>query len=449
MSKYRRIIGFLILVFAVQLFGQSDALQIHGFISQGFMVSDENNFLGKTEDGTFEFNEFGINFSTELSNEFHVGLQLFARDLGYLGNDEVTVDWAYGDYRWKNWLGIRAGKIKMPLGLYNEYRDLDLARTSIFMPQGVYNETWRSTFNAIKGLGIYGSINTGVLGTFNYQGQVGALSVSTKDGLNKYIEEQLFAKFETYHLSTTYIGHLNWETPLPGLKLAGSTFMMDGLDAEGYTEDTEFWRNQSIGVATMLSDQLSLPMPTSYEEAQQIFALSGMDLNLVNRYVVQSIDNIKGYWISGEFTWNRIHLAGETFMLNTEITTVSPGYGAAIDPNRETLRATSDAELGGFYGQVGYQVTDAFAASIYYSEYYPDKKDKDGDWWEGLGLAASNAWIKDTAVSLRYDLNNHWTVKAEGHFMDGTAVMYWHDQDDPANAKQNWMLFAGKLTYNF
>ena len=447
--KYGRIAIFLILISTVQLFGQSDALQIHGFISQGYMMSDKNNFFGQTEDGTFEFNEFGINFSTELTDGLRVGMQLFARDLGFLGNDEIAIDWAYGDYKWKNWLGIRAGKIKMPLGLYNEYRDLDLARTSIFMPQGVYNETWRSTFNAIKGIGLYGAINTGVLGTFNYQGQVGALNVSTKDGLNKYIEEQLFAKLNNYNLSTTYVGHLNWETPLPGLKIAGSMFLMDGLDAEGYTEDTGFWQARSVEVASMLAGQLSLPMPTSYEEAKQIFAITGMDLDLVSRNVVQSIDAIKAYWISGEFTWNNLNIAGETFILNTEISTVSPGYGAAIDPSMETLRPTFKNELGGFYGSVGYQLTDQFAASMYYSEYYPDKSDKTGEWFENIGLTSSNAWIKDTAVSLRYDLNNNWTVKAEGHLVDGTAVMYWHDQDDPSKTKQNWMLFAGKLTYNF
>ena len=150
--KYGRITIVLILFLAVRIFAQSDAVQVHGFISQGYMQSTENDFLGHTHEGTFEFNEFGINFSTELTDELRVGMQFFARDLGLLGNGELLVDWAYGDYKWKNWLGIRAGKIKMPLGLYNEYRDLDLARTNIFMPQGVYNETWRSTFNAIKGI---------------------------------------------------------------------------------------------------------------------------------------------------------------------------------------------------------------------------------------------------------------------------------------------------------
>ena len=33
-------------------------LNVNGFISQGYMQSSANNFLGRTADGTFEFNEF-------------------------------------------------------------------------------------------------------------------------------------------------------------------------------------------------------------------------------------------------------------------------------------------------------------------------------------------------------------------------------------------------------
>ena len=447
--KYGRITIVLILFLAVRIFAQSDAVQVHGFISQGYMQSTENDFLGHTHEGTFEFNEFGINFSTELTDELRVGMQFFARDLGFLGNGELLVDWAYGDYKWKNWLGIRAGKIKMPLGLYNEYRDLDLARTNIFMPQGVYNETWRSTFNAIKGIGIYGAADAGFLGTLNYQGQIGALNMSIKDGLNKYIEDQLFSNFDSYHLGTAYVAGLTWDSPLPGLKLGASTFQMDHLEAEGLTDDGAFWRQQTVGAAGGLANSIGMDAPTSYEESLQLFALTGVNLDLVNRDIEQSIEDIKAYWLSAEYTWDALILAGEYFTLSSELETISPGFGAEIDPNMEVLRPTNQNELGGFYGSIGYQVTDALAASVYYSEYYPDLNDKTGNWWESLGLTKSNAWLKDTAVSLRYDLNNNWTVKAEGHIMDGTAVMYWSDQHDPANAKQNWMLFAGKLTYNF
>src|SRR5262245_49671514 len=58
------------------------ALQIHGFISPGFMLSTGNNYLAKTRDGSFEFAETGINFTKPLTDELRLGVQLFARDLG-------------------------------------------------------------------------------------------------------------------------------------------------------------------------------------------------------------------------------------------------------------------------------------------------------------------------------------------------------------------------------
>ena len=36
------------------------------------------------------------------------------------------MDWAFLDYQWRPWLGLRAGIIKMPFGLYNEYTILSL-----------------------------------------------------------------------------------------------------------------------------------------------------------------------------------------------------------------------------------------------------------------------------------------------------------------------------------
>ena len=65
-----------------------------------------------TEDGTFEFNEFGINFGKELTDKLRVSIQFFSKDLGSYGNNKVVLDYAFGDYRWKDWLGVRAGLLK-------------------------------------------------------------------------------------------------------------------------------------------------------------------------------------------------------------------------------------------------------------------------------------------------------------------------------------------------
>jgi len=74
-----------------------ERVQIHGFISQGYMISTANNYMARTEEGTFEFSEAGVNFTTEIVESLRLGLQLFAYNLGDRGNYDVALDWAYLD----------------------------------------------------------------------------------------------------------------------------------------------------------------------------------------------------------------------------------------------------------------------------------------------------------------------------------------------------------------
>ncbi len=91
------IIAILIYFFNNPLFAELGEIDIHGFISQGYMKSDHNNYLTDTEDGSFQFNDMGINFRTWAAPGLSIGAQFFASDLGELGNDQVTIDWAVAD----------------------------------------------------------------------------------------------------------------------------------------------------------------------------------------------------------------------------------------------------------------------------------------------------------------------------------------------------------------
>ena len=42
-----------------------------------------------------------------------------------LGNYDVKLDWFYLDYHFSDAFGIRAGRTKLPFGLYNEFADVD------------------------------------------------------------------------------------------------------------------------------------------------------------------------------------------------------------------------------------------------------------------------------------------------------------------------------------
>ena len=75
-------------------------LEIHGFASQGFIISSGSNYLADSRRrGSFEMSEAGLNITSEPVDQLRIGMQLFARDLGPIGDYRVRLDWFYVDYR--------------------------------------------------------------------------------------------------------------------------------------------------------------------------------------------------------------------------------------------------------------------------------------------------------------------------------------------------------------
>ena len=123
-------------------------------------VSDEPFYgaylAAKSQRGSFDFNEVGINFTKSLGERLRFGIQFFARDVGPVGNDTPRVDWFFLDYRFTDWLGVRAGRLKVPFGLYNEVNDVDSARVPVLLPQAVYPILNRDLLLAQTGFELYG-----------------------------------------------------------------------------------------------------------------------------------------------------------------------------------------------------------------------------------------------------------------------------------------------------
>ena len=127
-------------------------VQMHSFAQQGFALSNENNFLSMdTSGGSFAMTDGGINASVALTDKFRVGAQVYARNIGQLGDYHVQLDWAYGDYKFKDWFGVRGGKIKTALGLFNDIQDNEFLQTWALLPQGVYPLDLRSNTIAHTG----------------------------------------------------------------------------------------------------------------------------------------------------------------------------------------------------------------------------------------------------------------------------------------------------------
>src|ERR1035437_327785 len=197
-------------------------VQVHGFASQGFVYTDQNNWLTMhTSQGSGAFTDFGGNASMQITDKFRVGAQVYDRNLGNLGEWHPSLDWAFADYRFKPWFGIRAGKVKTVLGLYNDTQDLDFLHTFALLPQSVYPTDLRDATIAHLGGDIYGSISLQRrLGTISYTAYVGHHNDSIYSGY-AYVSAAFGVNTPRYG-GLQYGGDLRWNTPLHGLLIGAS-----------------------------------------------------------------------------------------------------------------------------------------------------------------------------------------------------------------------------------
>ena len=189
--------------------------QIHAFVSQGYFRSTQNNYLiDNSTHGSFEFTEVGINFTQLLTDDLRTGIQLFSRQLGKDGDFRARMDWFYLDYHFADWLGLRAGRTKIPFGLYNEVNDIDSARVPILLPQSLYPIVNRNLLLAQTGVELYGYLGLDIAGGLEYRFYGGTL----------YADPPVLAAgavLNTYRVPYLAGVRVMWETPI-GLRLGGS-----------------------------------------------------------------------------------------------------------------------------------------------------------------------------------------------------------------------------------
>src|SRR6266850_2792982 len=195
--------------------GELGQLQVHGFISQGFLYTTDNNYLANSSRGSFEFTELGLNFTMQPLDRLTLGLQIFSHDLGPIGDYRATLDWYSVDYHWQDWLGIRAGRVKLPFGLYNDSSDVDSARTAILLPQSIYPAQNRDFLLAQTGVELYGYAGLGRAGGLDYRLYAGTIFLD--------VRPQPGSTFTVRDLNVPYVagGRVLW-LPFEGLRVGGS-----------------------------------------------------------------------------------------------------------------------------------------------------------------------------------------------------------------------------------
>lgn len=352
-------------------------VEVHSFLSQGFINTTSNNYLTNSALGSFDFTEAGINFTKQLQDNLRVGIQLFSERLGPTQNFGINLDWAYLDYRWSDFLGFRFGKVKIPFGLYNDISDIDAARAPILLPQSVYPVQNRNYLLAQTGGEIYGYTGRGSLGALEYRFYGGTISLQVTNTPGSPVQVQ------SLDVPYVYGGRVMWETPLEGLRVGG-TF-------------------QSLILNTTL-------LVGSTAVTAQIPAL---------------------LWV-GSVEFNKQDLLVAAECSRWDLT--SQSSNAALFPTTSSISERA-------YVMAAYRVNKWLQPAAYFSILYPNIDN----------LAGPENQANDLSATLRFDVNQYWLIKVEGHYMRGTAALDTTlNNNMPLNSlSNNWGAFLVKTTGYF
>ena len=379
-----RFVGTLALTLGVLQAGAQSLdhtdLQLHGFAVQSVMRSGSNNYLGlNSSAGSTQWPAAAVNVNDQVSDKLRVGVQFHLTRLGAFGGDGVTVDWALGDYSMTQWLGVRAGKVKIKWGLFNDTQDADPGYLWSLLPESVYGIDQRATNLAQYGAELYGRVPLGSkFGSLDYSAYYGDYFYASNDGTAASFVQQGLG-FVTPPGGKTPGFDLRWTTPVRGLTLGGSLMIYDatGRLANGtYVQPLAFW-------------------PTYYAQynRKRLFA-AAQYVRLVQ--------------------YQRVAWSG-----------MAP--------------ATTAVDSRAWFAMAGYHLTNKLQLGTYYTQYVIANSSDTSD---------PVNYFHDAVVSGRYDVDPHFYLKAEGHFIRGNALGFYSLQN-PSGLQPNTSVVVAKAGFTF
>lgn len=344
-------------------------VQIHGFLFQGSVKTDTNNWLTmETREGSSAMTEMGLNASSQLTDKLRVGAQVYDRNLGQLGQFHPSLDWGLVDYRFTQWFGVRAGKVKTTLGLFNDSQDVDFLRAFALLPQGVYPTDLRDMTIAHTGGDIYGTVPLRHrLGDISYTGYAGLRRDSIYSGY-PYVMQDYYI-FVRSMKGRQYGADVRWNAPLPGL-VVGASRMNQCITASGTFVNV---LDPTAGLA---------PFKTT----------------------------MKPYWTNqfyGEYRVRRLQLDAEYRRDFFDIPYV-PGVSVQTYTHAWYLAGS-------------YRILKHFELGAYYSHYVVKNTGNEelAPFIGPMEPSLPQNHIYDKVIAGHLDVNRHLYFKVEGHFMDG------------------------------
>lgn len=393
--EYRAIIAYYLLVALYSAATQAEPrfmpedLQVHGFLTQGFFHTSDNNVFGQSDDGISPgLTEIGLNMNYQPIDKLRFAAQGLYRRAGDVDPGSVRLDYGLADLTLLEYdsgkIGIRGGRIKIPFGLYNETRDVAFTHPTILLPQGIYFDRSRSLMLSADGGSLYAEQRTDY-GDFSFKFNVGVPSNDLRE------------------IRTVVLGTQN----------ATGIF------------------NTKPSIATQLTYDLN--------GGEYTFAVSYLDLEFdylptIGETLRKSSTQIQPLMFSAQYN-------GEKFTLTSEYQYRWNTFGNFAPGGKFVTES--------WYIEGSYRLLPQLQATVRYDTLSIDKNDRNGNGAVALGYPRHVAFAQDWVFGLRWDITSSWMVRGDYTRVHGTAWLPQADNPIVERDVQNWDLYALQLSFKF
>lgn len=376
---------------SAEFFTLPESIQIHGFASQGYIKTSDNDFFGHSQgSGSFDFRELGINSSWRATPDLLFSAQVVSRSAGQTDNGDIRLDYGLIDYSLLSdpdtLIGIRLGRVVNPYGLYNDTRDVAFTRPGILLPQSIY-------FDANRQFALSG------------------------DGIHLYAEQR-----NDWGDLLFQAGLFEPRVSDPDLKQAITRGFFDG-ELEGQSS----WISRLIyeyDGGTLRLALTAVDLETDYEPATGPINLDNGSFNF-SPLVFSAQYNTENWSLTGEYARRPVKLEK---------------FGPLLPDTKFTGES--------YYLQSTYRFTPSIEGVLRYDVLIWDRQDRDGEAFAALtGIPAHRRYAKDWTVGLRWDVTPSFMLRAEYHNVYGTGWL--SELENLDGFDKQWQLFSILASYRF
>lgn len=191
--------------------GWISKVSIHGYASQAYAVSEDHPIFGITTDGTTDYRDLALQFRYDANRRNAFVVQFRHERLGERHtDDDVQLAWAFYQRNFSDRLSLKAGRIPLPLGIFNEASGA--ATTSPFFrpPHEFYDRHYTS--RTVEGVLTSASL-----------GRAGGWSFDADAYFGRWMLDQWNYE-ERADAKNAWGGQIWANTPWPGVRIGGGAY---------------------------------------------------------------------------------------------------------------------------------------------------------------------------------------------------------------------------------